>query len=125
MPVRNQLAWLARAHGFTTYIKVPCRAATVERLLARDEEAVWSARYHLIASPEAPFAPTAASVDTMRTRGGIGIDTGIQDLLIIDSRDEALRALPALGRASCQSSSQRPKAKRRRWRRRQKVRPFR
>lgn len=83
----DQLAWRARQHGYSTYVKVPCCALDRGQMFIERD---WSARYHLLAAPWQPFAPTGTTVASMGS---------IQDLVVVE---EGLgMPLAAAGAASC------------------------
>jgi hypothetical protein len=103
----DQLAWIARKHGYDTFLKVPCRAQpahhTAARGLPRDKDQGWSSWMYPLATPRSAFVPSGASTPTMRATGGAKADVfhGIQDLLLVDSSDRSLSSLPDLAMATC------------------------
>ena len=88
----DQLTWLARAHGYDSYLKVPCRARVKLRGHPDATSAAW---YYPIANTTSSFVPAAVSTKTL-PRGEI------QDLLLLDSRQPELGSrLRALGDSDC------------------------
>ena len=93
----DQLAWVARAHGYDTFVKVPCPAN--RRKLGRPGlEPASAAWYYPLASPRQPFTPTALSVTSFPRTG----PAQCQDLLVVDiEKHRELAALPALAASEC------------------------
>ena len=88
----DQLTWLARAHGYDSYLKVPCRARVKLRGHADAVSAAW---YYPIANTTSPFVPAAVSTKAFPR-------PEIHDLLLVDSRQLGLGdRLRSLGASDC------------------------
>jgi hypothetical protein len=97
----DQLAWLARRHGYHTFLKIPCRSRLVptpptpptpgksskgsmmrppQQPAAKhnDMDPRWSAYYHPLAAPTRPYQPTGFTV-------GRDEWMKIQDVMLVDA----------------------------------------
>lgn len=112
----DQLAWLARHHGYTAYLKVPCVAregrGSLESGRRRKQwvsERKHAAWLHTIASPAAPFAATRFHCTGHRARP-------VQDVLLVDGSEAALASLPERAAADCEEIGATSRRSTRSWR---------
>ena len=97
----DQLVWLARHHGYNSYLKVPCKHAPArsEWGWANDMESEWSAWYFPLSNTSF-FQPTA-----FHSRPELKMQ-GIHDLVLLDADERQLAAfLERRGRAECPVAS--------------------
>ena len=96
--VSDWLVWATRLHGYDSFMKVPCHASTRmvgDRKISFD--AGWAAWLFPMANQSSPFAPSGATLDTLRN---------VHDMLIIDAKDPGLvEAIVNAGRASCRGAT--------------------
>ena len=104
----DQLAWVARLHGYITYLKIPCKARKGRGSLeAGSWRWDWSARkyrvaesthgsfaawLHPLAAPGAPFVPSQYHARR---------PNGVQDAVLVDADDESLRELEERCASDC------------------------
>ena len=97
----DQLVWLARRHGYNSYLKVPCKHGATRGGWgwANDMESGWSAWLYPLANGSF-FQPTA-----FHSRLELKMQ-GIHDLLLLDADERRLAAfLERRGQAECQTAS--------------------
>ena len=73
----DQLVWLARAHGFSSFLKVPCRSNLTQGAQHNDMDSKWTAWYYPLANTTSAFIPTQYTV-------GRDEWPKIQDVVLID-----------------------------------------
>ena len=71
----DQLVWLARAHGYAAFLKVPCRSRNSTARAGNTMDPRWTAKYERLADARSDFLPTAYLANGY---------VGIHDLLLVD-----------------------------------------
>jgi len=93
----DQLAWLARRHGYSTYLKVPCRARSPppnSRRRGGRRGGRWWAAWLFPLANRSFFAPTMTTIQAFPLEQ-------VHDLVLIDDAAVELARLPALAAAAC------------------------
>lgn len=106
----DQLSWVARAHGYATLLKVPCKAKKGRGSLeagswkvdwkvrkwkvAESTHGQWACWLHPLAHPRTPWAPSRYHARRAN---------GVQDALLLDADDASLRDLARRCASDCEA----------------------
>ena len=93
----DQLAWLAARHGYSSYLKVRCKATHQERDPHRMEPngSNW---YYPLHSPGAAFRPTRYNAVYRNSM------VDVQDMVLLDAQQPDLTTLPGVAEVECRNT---------------------